>query len=160
MGDRRKAGRWVALAMAAVVGVAPWLAAPVADATGFSPNVREGSDIVMSELRWPRWDQGTCYCQPLLDAALRPSLCGELHDPGRMELASGTAAAGVAARAGPVAQAGGQQRLAPHEGGEQTVHLGVDGLETVAEVGEAGLYHRALHALKPRRCRAPFPPIG
>jgi len=62
MGDRRRAGRFVALAMVVVIGVAPWLAVPGADATGFSPNVRKGADIVMSELRWPRWDQGTYYC--------------------------------------------------------------------------------------------------
>ena len=62
MGDRRRAGRLVALATVAVIGVAPWLAVPDAEATGFSPNVRKGADIVMSELRWPHWDQGTYYC--------------------------------------------------------------------------------------------------
>ncbi|NQT37315.1 MAG: hypothetical protein HQ581_07500, partial [Planctomycetes bacterium] len=33
-----------------------------AQATGVAPNVREGSDIVMKDLRWPIWDQGTYYC--------------------------------------------------------------------------------------------------
>jgi len=32
------------------------------EATGFSPNVREGSDIVMKDRRWPAWDQGTYHC--------------------------------------------------------------------------------------------------
>lgn len=40
--------------MVAVIGVALSLAVSDADATGFSPNVRKGADIVMSELRWPR----------------------------------------------------------------------------------------------------------
>ena len=33
-----------------------------ASATGWKPNVREGSDIVMKDHRWPAWDQGTYYC--------------------------------------------------------------------------------------------------
>jgi len=33
-----------------------------ANATGVAPNVRAGSDIVMKDLRWPVWDQGTYYC--------------------------------------------------------------------------------------------------
>jgi len=33
-----------------------------ANATGVAPNVRRGSDIVMKDLRWPVWDQGTYYC--------------------------------------------------------------------------------------------------
>jgi hypothetical protein len=33
-----------------------------AGATGFAPNVREGSDIVMKDRRWPAWDQGTYHC--------------------------------------------------------------------------------------------------
>ena len=33
-----------------------------AEATGFAPNVRPGSDIVMHDMRWPAWDQGTYYC--------------------------------------------------------------------------------------------------
>jgi len=38
--------------------------APVreAGATGWKPNVRKGSDIVMKDHRWPFWDQGTYYC--------------------------------------------------------------------------------------------------
>jgi hypothetical protein len=31
-------------------------------ATGVNPNVAEGSDIVMKDMRWPTWDQGTYYC--------------------------------------------------------------------------------------------------
>ncbi|MCX6996931.1 MAG: PA14 domain-containing protein [Kiritimatiellaeota bacterium] len=31
-------------------------------ATGWKPNVRAGSDIVMMDQRWPVWDQGTYYC--------------------------------------------------------------------------------------------------
>jgi hypothetical protein len=33
-----------------------------ATATGVNPNVAEGSDIVMKDMRWPAWDQGTYYC--------------------------------------------------------------------------------------------------
>jgi len=36
--------------------------APLSHATGWKPNVREGSDIVMKDHRWPRWDKGTYYC--------------------------------------------------------------------------------------------------
>ncbi len=31
-------------------------------ATGINPNVAEGSDIVMKDMRWPFWDQGTYFC--------------------------------------------------------------------------------------------------
>ena len=49
-------------ALPAVIGIV--LLSPVfkADATGWNPNVREGSDIVMKDHRWPAWDQGTYYC--------------------------------------------------------------------------------------------------
>jgi len=38
--------------------------APTSDAlaTGVAHNVPQGADIVMKELRWPAWDQGTYYC--------------------------------------------------------------------------------------------------
>ena len=48
--------------MAGAIGLSMLLPAPSAHATGYSPNVGQGADIVMKELRWPRWDQGTYYC--------------------------------------------------------------------------------------------------
>ena len=33
-----------------------------AGATGWKPNVKSGSDIVMKDHRWPAWDKGTYYC--------------------------------------------------------------------------------------------------
>ena len=79
-----------------------------------------------------------------------PSPCGGLDDPGRLALAFGAAAAGLAARAGPVAEGG----------GEQLAHLGVDGLERLAEFGEAGLSNATIYIIKPRRYQEPFSPIG
>ncbi len=33
-----------------------------ADATNWQANIKPGSDIVMHDLRWPKWDAGTYYC--------------------------------------------------------------------------------------------------
>jgi hypothetical protein len=62
MTDLGNPGRACALILSAAVGMA--LLAPVgeAGATGWKPNVRKGSDIVMKDHRWPVWDQGTYYC--------------------------------------------------------------------------------------------------
>jgi hypothetical protein len=68
---------------------------------------------------------------------VRPPPGGELHDPGWMEVSLGAPTAGTATGAGLVAQVGGQQRLPPHEGGQELGHLGVDGLEALAELGQA-----------------------
>jgi len=62
MVEPRSAGRTAALALLGAIGIALSLPVSHADATGFSPNVREGADIVMKELRWPAWDRGTYYC--------------------------------------------------------------------------------------------------
>ena len=48
--------------MALVLIIALLLSAPAAEATGWKPNVLEGSDIVMKDHRWPAWDAGTYYC--------------------------------------------------------------------------------------------------
>lgn len=32
------------------------------DATNWQANIKPGSDIVMHDLRWPKWDAGTYYC--------------------------------------------------------------------------------------------------
>ncbi len=50
---------------ATILGVAAiglFFSGSPAGATGFTPNVREGSDVVMKDRRWPAWDQGTYYC--------------------------------------------------------------------------------------------------
>ncbi len=62
MDELRKARRTCALIVAGAIGVALLLPARRAHATGFSPNVGQGADIVMKDLRWPHWDQGTYYC--------------------------------------------------------------------------------------------------
>ena len=51
-----------ALILSAAVGLALLAPAGEAGATGWKPNVRTGSDIVMKDHRWPSWDQGTYYC--------------------------------------------------------------------------------------------------
>ena len=48
--------------LAGAIGLTMLLLVPSAYGTGYAPNVGEGADIVMKELRWPRWDQGTYYC--------------------------------------------------------------------------------------------------
>ena len=62
MGRGRRTWRAWALVMAVAIGVALGPAAPRADATGWAPNVGQGADTVMMDLRWPHWDQGTYYC--------------------------------------------------------------------------------------------------
>ena len=54
--DRVVSLRGSALPMLGVIGLS--LLLPISDihATGFAPNVGQGADIVMKELRWPRWD--------------------------------------------------------------------------------------------------------
>lgn len=51
-----------ALTIYCVVFVGLLFTTPRAEATGFSPNVRAGSDIVMKDRRWPAWDAGTYHC--------------------------------------------------------------------------------------------------
>ena len=77
-----------------------------------------------------------------------------------MTLPFGTAAARGAARAGPVAQVGGEQGLARQEGGEELAHLGVDGLEALAELGQPWLCHYQEYIIKPCACQPRFSPIG
>ena len=62
MNEPERACRICAAVVLVAVGAAVLAPARQARATGFSPNVAEGADIVMMELRWPRWDQGTYYC--------------------------------------------------------------------------------------------------
>jgi len=50
------------LLILAAICLAMMPAVPDAGATGFAPNVRPGSDIVMHDMRWPAWDKGTYYC--------------------------------------------------------------------------------------------------
>ncbi|MGB2820733.1 MAG: hypothetical protein WBF17_07120, partial [Phycisphaerae bacterium] len=60
---RRSMMRTGGLIVTGAIGVALLLLpASIAHATGYAPNVGQGADIVMKELRWPRWDQGTYYC--------------------------------------------------------------------------------------------------
>ena len=77
-----------------------------------------------------------------------------------MEVSFGAPTAGAATGAGLVAQVGGQQRLPPQEGGQELGHLGVDGLEALAELGQAWLYHIPIYITKLPRCQALFSPIG
>ena len=56
------ARRGRSLAMMGLICVAASLPVSTAQATGWQANIREGSDIVMNDLRWPVWDQGTYYC--------------------------------------------------------------------------------------------------
>jgi len=44
------------------VGIGLLLPVSDANATGVLPDVRPGSDIVMNDLRWPFWAQGTYFC--------------------------------------------------------------------------------------------------
>ena len=66
MADKRKSPkrsrRAVALTVVCAMAIGLLLSGSRAGATGFSPNVREGSDIVMKDRRWPAWDQGTYHC--------------------------------------------------------------------------------------------------
>ena len=48
-------------AMIGLISMAALLPAP-ADATNWQANIKPGSEIVMNDLRWPVWDQGTYYC--------------------------------------------------------------------------------------------------
>ena len=50
------------MALSVAVAAALLVPAPRARATGWKPNVRKGSDIVMKDHRWPVWDKGTYYC--------------------------------------------------------------------------------------------------
>ncbi|MHC5053917.1 MAG: DUF3472 domain-containing protein [Planctomycetota bacterium] len=52
-----------ALAALGAVGIALALPICVIHATGVNDNVKRGADIIMKDLRWPRWDKGTYYCQ-------------------------------------------------------------------------------------------------
>ncbi|MFW6107183.1 MAG: PA14 domain-containing protein [bacterium] len=56
------ARRRCALLLSVVTGMASLWPMPHIGATGWKPNVRKGSDIVMKDHRWPAWDQGTYYC--------------------------------------------------------------------------------------------------
>jgi len=49
--------------MMGVIGLALLLPVPNTHATGINDNVAKGADIIMKDLRWPRWDKGTYYCQ-------------------------------------------------------------------------------------------------
>ena len=61
--DRILSLRRCALAMVGVIGVFLLLPSVRVHATGISDNIGKGADIIMKELRWPRWDEGTYYCQ-------------------------------------------------------------------------------------------------
>ena len=50
------------LAMTGLVCMAVLLSVFPADATNWQANIKPGSDIVMHDLRWPKWDAGTYYC--------------------------------------------------------------------------------------------------
>ncbi len=50
------------LAMMGLIGMAVLLPVFPADATNWQANIEPGSEIVMNDLRWPVWDQGTYYC--------------------------------------------------------------------------------------------------
>ncbi|MHC4198567.1 MAG: PA14 domain-containing protein [Planctomycetota bacterium] len=58
----RSTARATALVAVAAIALALSIPGSDIDATGWAPNVRKGSDIVMSELRWPVFDRGTYYC--------------------------------------------------------------------------------------------------
>jgi hypothetical protein len=46
-----------------IAGLLLFALVPSGYATNIQDNIGKGSDIVMKELRWPAWDQGTYYCQ-------------------------------------------------------------------------------------------------
>ena len=54
--------RRLTFALAAACAVGMLLPCSVAHGTYWKSNVREGSDIVMKDHRWPVWDRGTYYC--------------------------------------------------------------------------------------------------
>jgi len=62
MVDTKKTRRASTLAMAGVMGLALLLPVSNAAASNWGANVEKGSDIIMSDLRWPVWDAGTYYC--------------------------------------------------------------------------------------------------
>ena len=54
--------RAVVVLLLAVMALGVGMFASDALATGVAHNVPQGADIVMKELRWPAWDQGTYFC--------------------------------------------------------------------------------------------------
>lgn len=50
------------LAIVCLLGMAVLLPVVPAGATNWQANIKPGSDIVMNDLRWPKWDAGTYYC--------------------------------------------------------------------------------------------------
>ena len=62
MDHTRNTRRLSVLAMTCVIGTAVLLPVSNASASNWGANVEKGSDIIMSDLRWPTWDKGTYYC--------------------------------------------------------------------------------------------------
>ena len=63
MMDLHTSLRRLTLAMVGAIGISFLLPISNARATGINDNIGKGADIMMKELRWPRWDAGTYYCQ-------------------------------------------------------------------------------------------------
>ncbi|MEE8453077.1 MAG: PA14 domain-containing protein, partial [Thermoguttaceae bacterium] len=62
MSTRTHSSRPFILTALAAIALGLSLPPSQVNATGVAPNVREGSEIVMKDLRWPVFDQGTYYC--------------------------------------------------------------------------------------------------
>ncbi|MDG2124511.1 MAG: hypothetical protein P8J87_12475, partial [Verrucomicrobiales bacterium] len=56
----KRLGRW--LTLTALLGLTGPISVPTTKATNWQANIKPGSDIVMNDLRWPVWDDGTYYC--------------------------------------------------------------------------------------------------
>jgi len=63
MMDLHTSLRRLTIAMVGAIGISFLLPVSNARATGINDNIGKGADIMMKELRWPRWDAGTYYCQ-------------------------------------------------------------------------------------------------
>ena len=50
------------LGPSAAMALATILISQTSIATHYRENIQSGTDIMMKDLRWPEWDQGTYYC--------------------------------------------------------------------------------------------------